>query len=56
MNKQKITLVMDSLNTHNPRSLYEAFLPDKAKALQDKSLNLYISQNIQESETYLKKI
>ena len=33
---QKITLVMDNLNTHKPGSLYEAFPPDKAKALWDR--------------------
>lgn len=33
---KKITLVMDNLNTHMPGSLYEAFLPRKAKALWDK--------------------
>lgn len=32
----KITLVMDNLNTHTPGSLYETFPPDKAKALWDK--------------------
>ncbi len=35
-NAKKITLVMDNLNTHNSGSLYEAFPPDKAKALWDK--------------------
>lgn len=30
---EKITLVMDNLNTHTPGSLYEAFPPEKAKAL-----------------------
>ena len=30
---EKITLVMDNLNTHTPGSLYETFPPDKAKAL-----------------------
>jgi hypothetical protein len=30
---EKITLVMDNLNTHNPGALYESFPPDKAKAL-----------------------
>ena len=30
---EKITLVMDNLNTHNPGSLYETFPPKKAKAL-----------------------
>lgn len=29
-NAEKITLVMDNLNTHTPGSLYETFLPDKA--------------------------
>ena len=33
---EKITLVMDNLNTHTPGSFYETFLPDKAKALWDK--------------------
>jgi len=33
---KKITLVMDNLNTHEPGSLYEAFPPDKAKALWDR--------------------
>ena len=33
---KKITLVMDNLNTHNPGSFYEAFSPDKAKALWDR--------------------
>ncbi len=28
---EKITLVMDNLNTHEPGSFYEAFPPDKAK-------------------------
>ncbi len=32
----KITLVMDNLNTHKPGSLYETFPPDKAKALWDR--------------------
>ena len=30
---EKITLVMDNLNTHNPGSFYEIFPPEKAKAL-----------------------
>jgi hypothetical protein len=30
---EKITLVMDNLNTHNAGSFYEEFPPDKAKAL-----------------------
>ena len=33
---ERITLVMDNLNTHNPGSLYEAFPPHKAKALWDR--------------------
>lgn len=33
---EKITLVMDNLNTHTPGSLYEAFRPEKAKALWDR--------------------
>jgi len=35
-NTDKITLVMDNLNTHIPGSLYEAFPPAKAKALWDR--------------------
>jgi len=33
---EKITLVMDNLNTHNAGSFYESFPPDKAKALWDR--------------------
>lgn len=33
---EKITLVMDNLNTHEPGSFYEAFPPDKAKALWER--------------------
>lgn len=33
---RKIVLVMDNLNTHHPSSLYEAFSPEKAKALWDR--------------------
>jgi hypothetical protein len=33
---EKITLVMDNLNTHTPGALYEAFQPDKAKELWDR--------------------
>lgn len=33
---ERITLVMDNLNTHTPGSLYETFPPDKAKALWDR--------------------
>jgi len=35
-NSQKITLVMDNLNTHKPGSLYEIFAPEKAKNLWDR--------------------
>jgi len=35
-NADKITLVMDNLNTHVPGSLYEVFPPAKAKALWDR--------------------
>jgi hypothetical protein len=33
---ERITLVMDNLNTHTPASLYEAFEPAEAKRLADK--------------------
>jgi hypothetical protein len=33
---QRITLVMDNLNTHTPAALYEAFEPQRAKALWDR--------------------
>jgi len=33
---EKITLVMDNLNTHKPGSLYEAFPPEKAKKLWER--------------------
>ena len=33
---ERITLVMDNLNTHRPGSLYEAFPPARAKALRDR--------------------
>jgi len=36
INAEKITLVMDNLNTHGPGSFYETFPPDKAKALWDR--------------------
>ena len=38
---EKITLVMDNLNTHHPGSLYEGFRPDKAEALWDRSEFVY---------------
>lgn len=34
--KERITLVMDNLNTHMPGSLYETFPPEKARALWDR--------------------
>src|SRR5919108_223796 len=33
---EKITLVMDNLNTHGPASLYEAFEPAEARRLMEK--------------------
>ena len=33
---EKITLVMDNLNTHNGSSLYEAFEPQEAKRILDR--------------------
>jgi hypothetical protein len=33
---ERITLVMDNLNTHTPGSLYETFAPERAKALWDR--------------------
>jgi hypothetical protein len=33
---KKIKIVMDNLNTHEPGSFYEAFPPDKAKALWER--------------------
>ena len=33
---EKITLIMDNLNTHKPGSLYETFSPQKAKKLWDR--------------------
>ena len=33
---EKITLIMDNLNTHNAGSLYETFPPEQAKALWDR--------------------
>ena len=33
---KRITLVMDSLNTHTPGSFFEVFPPDQAKALWDR--------------------
>jgi len=42
---EKITLVMDNLNTHNPGALYEAFPPDKAKALWDRFEFVYTQKH-----------
>ena len=36
LDAERITLVMDNLNTHTPGSLHEAFTPEKAKALWDR--------------------
>ena len=33
---EKITVVMDNLNTHSPSSLYEAFAPEEAKRILDR--------------------
>ena len=38
---QKITLIMDNLSTHHPGSLYDAFPPNKAKALWDRFEFIY---------------
>jgi hypothetical protein len=38
---EKITLVMDNLNTHTPGSLYETFTPSKAKALWERFEFIY---------------
>jgi len=38
---QKITLVMDNLNTHKPGALYEAFPPAEAKRLLDRFEFIY---------------
>ena len=38
---EKITLVMDNLNTHGPGSLYETFAPAAAKALWDRFAFVY---------------
>ena len=40
-NAEKITLVMDNLNTHTPGALYETFCPDKAKSIWDKFEFIY---------------
>jgi len=33
---ERITLVMDNLNTHSAASLYETCMPEQAKALRDR--------------------
>jgi len=38
---EKITLVMDNLNTHSPGSFYETFTPSKAKALWERFEFIY---------------
>ncbi len=38
---EKITLVMDNLNTHTPGSFYETFPPEVAKALWDRFELIY---------------
>lgn len=38
---ERITLVLDNLNTHSPGSLYEAFAPSKAKALWERFEFIY---------------
>jgi len=38
---QRITLVMDNLNTHVPGALYEAFPPEKAKSLWNRFSFVY---------------
>lgn len=40
-NSEKITLVMDNLNTHKPESLYSTFKPEKAKKLWDRFEFIY---------------
>ena len=40
-NADKITLVMDNLNTHKPGSLYEIYSPEKAKKLWDRFQFVY---------------
>ena len=38
---ERITLVMDNLNTHGPGSLYETFPPEKAKAIWNRFEFIY---------------
>jgi hypothetical protein len=44
-NADRITLVMDNLNTHDPGALYEAFPPEQAKALWDRFEFVYTSKH-----------
>jgi hypothetical protein len=44
-NTDKITLVMDNLNTHIPGSLYEVFPPAKEKTLLDRLEFVYTPKN-----------
>ena len=44
---QRITLVMDNLNTHTPASLYEAFAPDKAKAPKKRRPNAHPAAHLE---------
>jgi hypothetical protein len=41
VNAEKITLVMDNLETHKPGSLYDTFAPEKAKSLWDRFEFIY---------------
>jgi hypothetical protein len=49
-NAEKITLVMDNLNTHVPGSLCETFPPEKAKALWDRFEFVYTPKHGSYSE------
>ena len=42
---EKITLVMDNLNTHQPDSLYESFPPTKAKNYWDRFEFVYTAKH-----------
>lgn len=44
-NAQKITLMMDNLNTHSPGALYETFPPEQAKALWDRFEFVYTTKH-----------
>ena len=43
---EKITLVMDNLNTHTPGSLYETFIPAQVKRFWN-DLSLFIRQSME---------